>query len=345
MTMIYKFLCEKGLYILMDNGNAAVSSEYAKRYSLFLFLMILSSFALTFIVLKTLKGMLPRDQGRQFAVNGELSEGKPRGCGMLFITAFTLCCALFIPLEIESIIYLVCIYGAMLTGYLDDAAKKPWGNLKKGLFDLVISLGAAFTYYHFNGSDIRVLLFGIDTLHIPAVLFIVLAGVLVWTSINVTNCSDGVDGLCSTLVMVVLISMMLMPGLLKGAFASLSAIVMIGVLAAYLWFNCHPSKMLMGDAGSRALGVLLAILFLESKAPFSFIPMCIVIILDGGLGLLKLSFRRFLKWKNFMEKIRTPLHDHARKNKKWSDTQVVTRFAVIQLVVDLCYMAAVNWTV
>jgi phospho-N-acetylmuramoyl-pentapeptide-transferase len=69
--------------------------------------------------------------------------------------------------------------------------------------------------------------------------------------------------------------------------------------------------------------------------------MAIVIILDGGLGLLKLSFRRFLKIKNFMEGIRTPLHDHARKNKGWSDTQVVIRFTILQIIVNLCFMAFV----
>ena len=117
--------------------------------------------------------------------------------------------------------------------------------------------------------------------------------------------------------------------------------IMFVTLAAYLWFNCSPSQMLMGDAGSRALGVFLAVMFLKTAAPFAFIPMAIVIILDGGLGLLKLSFRRFLKIKNFMEGIRTPLHDYARKNKGWSDTQVVIRFTILQIIVNLCFMAFV----
>ena len=55
--------------------------------------------------------------------------------------------------------------------------------------------------------------------------------------------------------------------------------IMFVTLAAYLWFNCSPSQMLMGDAGSRALGVFLAVMFLKTAAPFAFIPMAIVIIL------------------------------------------------------------------
>ncbi|WP_242992430.1 phospho-N-acetylmuramoyl-pentapeptide-transferase [Ruminococcus sp. AM43-6] len=307
--------------------------------TLVLLVPMLCSFLIAFFSLKFFKRILPKDQGRAFAVNGALSEGKPRGAGIIFVTSFTLCTALFYPLDIENIIYLVLVYAAMLSGYFDDAAETPWGNLKKGLIDLVISLGIAFTYYFYNGSQVKLYITN-STFTIPAPLFIILAGVLVWTAINVTNCTDGVDGLCGSLVMTVLLPLAFMVTK-SGAADMLLPMIMFVTLAAYLWFNCSPSQMLMGDAGSRALGVFLAVMFLKTAAPFAFIPMAIVIILDGGLGLLKLSFRRFLKIKNFMEGIRTPLHDHARKNKGWSDTQVVIRFTILQIIVNLCFMAFV----
>jgi phospho-N-acetylmuramoyl-pentapeptide-transferase len=307
--------------------------------TLILLVPLLCSFLVAFFSLKFFKRILPKDQGRAFAVNGALSEGKPRGAGIIFVTSFTLCTALFYPLDIENIIYLVLVYAAMLSGYFDDAAETPWGNLKKGLIDLVISLGIAFTYYFYNGSQVKLYITN-STFTIPAPVFIILAGVLVWTAINVTNCTDGVDGLCGSLVMTVLLPLAFMVTK-SGAADMLLPMIMFVTLAAYLWFNCSPSQMLMGDAGSRALGVFLAVMFLKTAAPFAFIPMAIVIILDGGLGLLKLSFRRFLKIKNFMEGIRTPLHDHARKNKGWSDTQVVIRFTILQIIVNLCFMAFV----
>lgn len=307
--------------------------------TLVLLVPMLCSFLIAFFSLKFFKRILPKDQGRAFAVNGALSEGKPRGAGIIFVTSFTLCTALFYPLDIENIIYLVLVYASMLSGYFDDAAETPWGNLKKGLIDLVISLGIAFTYYFYNGSQVKLYITD-STFTIPAPLFIILAGVLVWTAINVTNCTDGVDGLCGSLVMTVLLPLAFMVTK-SGAADMLLPMIMFVTLAAYLWFNCSPSQMLMGDAGSRALGVFLAVMFLKTAAPFAFIPMAIVIILDGGLGLLKLSFRRFLKIKNFMEGIRTPLHDHARKNKGWSDTQVVIRFTILQIIVNLCFMAFV----
>ena len=317
-------------YNLLDKTN---------NTTLVLLVPMLCSFLIAFFSLKFFKRILPKDQGRAFAVNGALSEGKPRGAGIIFVTSFTLCTALFYPLDIENIIYLVLVYAAMLSGYFDDAAETPWGNLKKGLIDLVISLGIAFTYYFYNGPQVKLYITD-STFTIPAPLFIILAGVLVWTAINVTNCTDGVDGLCGSLVMTVLLPLAFMVTK-SGAADMLLPMIMFVTLAAYLWFNCSPSQMLMGDAGSRALGVFLAVMFLKTAAPFAFIPMAIVIILDGGLGLLKLSFRRFLKIKNFMEGIRTPLHDHARKNKGWSDTQVVIRFTILQIIVNLCFMAFV----
>ena len=324
-----------------------------QRYSLYLVLMISFAFWSCFLALKFFRNILPKDQGREFAVNGELSQGKARGCGLIFITTFCLSAALFIPLDTEYVIYLVLIYAAMITGYLDDAAKVPWGRLKKGLLDMAISLGVALDHWWFRTtvpSEHSMVPVSMPLMHVsfrmPAVIYIILAGVLVWAAINVTNCTDGVDGLCAVLVMTVMTGFILSSGVISVAvgysFKDFMPIILLATLAAYLWFNCSPSSMLMGDAGSRALGVMLAILFLISDNPFGFIPACIVIILDGGLSLLKISFIKFLKMKNFMKNIRTPLHDHARKNKGWSDTQVVIRFAIIQLIIDILYISAIN---
>ena len=72
-----------------------------------------------------------------------------------------------------------------------------------------------------------------------------------------------------------------------------------------------------------------------------YIPLAAVLIVDGGLGLVKLTVRRVLKKKDFMDGLRTPIHDHMRKNKVWSDTQVVIRFSIIQVIIGylaICLM-------
>ncbi len=300
----------------------------------FLPALVITSFLLSFAALKFFMRLLPKDHGRQFAVNGALSEGKPRGAGIIMITVFTLLTALFVPLDAERAIYLALIFAAMLTGYLDDAAEKPWGELKKGLLDLAITIALTADFMYFNTTDITVFS---KTLHIPQPLFAVLCAVLVWASINVTNCCDGVDGMCASLSICAL-SLFMLNGAIEGKTLDHTALIMIMVLLSYLWFNCSPSRVLMGDAGSRAIGVLLAVTALRSGDPFLFIFYASVIIVDGGLGLLKLSVRRFLKIKNFMENIRTPIHDHWRKNLGVGDTQVTVRFVIIQLIIGLSAM-------
>ena len=292
------------------------------------------SFLLTFFALKFFMRFLPKDQGRQFAVNGALSEGKPRGAGLVFITTFVLSCAIFVPMNIERIINLVLIYAAMMTGYLDDEAKKPWGELKKGLLDAVISIGIAINFVYFNDTTIS---FFSTSFTLPNVVYVILGAILVWASINVTNCSDGVDGLCGSLS----IATIFLFNLLGSTYHAFN-IIMIMTLLAYLCFNASPSKLLMGDAGSRAIGVFIAIIAMQSGRPLMFIPLAIVLIIDGGLGLVKLTIRRVLKAKNFMEGIRTPIHDHSRKNKGWSDTQVVMRFVILQLFIGIVAVYLIN---
>ena len=226
------------------------------------------------------------------------------------------------------------VLAAMLSGYLDDSASSPWGNLKKGLIDLAISVMAAVTYLHYNPNTFDLAFFG-KTVTLNPIIYAILIIILIWVSINVTNCSDGVDGLCGTLSVVTLASVYVLfkSFNIESAYRH-TVLIMIVCILGYLWFNASPSKLLMGDAGSRAIGIFIAFTFLKLHAPLLYIPMALVIILDGGLGLIKVSFMRFLHI-NLMKNLRTPIHDHMRKNKDWSDTQVVFRFTIIQVILGL----------
>ncbi|MBQ9120141.1 MAG: phospho-N-acetylmuramoyl-pentapeptide-transferase [Lachnospiraceae bacterium] len=304
------------------------------------FFGLILAFLMTCILLQTLQNILPRDGGRAFAVNGILSQGKPRGAGIVFILVFCLMALLCVPIDRELVIYLIMIVAAMLSGYLDDSAKTPWGEYKKGLIDLVIAFVCAFSYVNFNGSDLTILLTG-TTVTLPKAVYIILAMILIWASINVTNCTDGVDGLCGSISIVSCLSFFLVfTQLLDNATYGQLSLMMIICLLGYLWFNASPSKLLMGDAGSRALGLFAALLSLKSGSPLLFLVFCIVFLFDGGLGLIKVALLRFLKIK-ILKNTRTPLHDHARKNAGWSDTQTVFRFVIIQAVISSAYLYVV----
>lgn len=288
------------------------------------------AFGICFMLLKLKLPFLPKDKGRAFAVNGEVSKGKIRGVGIIMIGAFVLCSVFLLPVTKELIFYDILIFLEMLSGYLDDASDKPWSDYKKGLIDLIICVLISVVFVYNNSTTI--LIFDYE-IYIHPVLFVALSTVLFWVGINVTNCSDGVDGLCATLSTISLFSISLIFFNQIGEEYSVYSFILIGILIAYLCFNTSPSSQLMGDAGSRPIGLLIVLMVLKSGHPMSYILLSAVLIVDGIAGLIKIFLKRFLKIE-VLKNVRTPIHDEMRKNHGWSDTQVVIRFSIIQVLLS-----------
>lgn len=154
-----------------------------------------------------------------------------------------------------------------------------------------------------------------------------------------TNCADGVDGLSGTLSTITLSTIYFIMQTREAApeFSYL-ILLFIACILGYLWYNATPSSLMMGDAGSRAIGLFIAIAIMKTGSPFLYVLVAFVLMVDGGIGLVKVALLRFLKIK-ILTKVRTPLHDHVRKNRKWSNAQTVFKFAIIQIMIS----AAVVW--
>ncbi|MBQ7934401.1 MAG: phospho-N-acetylmuramoyl-pentapeptide-transferase, partial [Lachnospiraceae bacterium] len=298
------------------------------------FLAIMLAFVFTVAATANLGELLPRDAGREFAHDGKLSAGKPRGAGIIFVLAFAITAFFFSPINPEIVIYLALLIVCMMTGFMDDAAKTPWGEYRKGILDLCVAALVAMTFLKYNPSVIELAFFDIQ-ITIPPVIFGILAVILIWASVNVTNCSDGVDGLSGTLTIITIMTIYII-NQVKGVGEDFSFLMLLFsvCILGYLWFNATPSRLMMGDAGSRAMGLFIAIAILKTGSPLLYIPVAIVLILDGGLGLIKVFLLRFLKI-HIMKNTRLPLHDHVRKVMNWSNTQTVFRFAIIQIIVSM----------
>lgn len=298
-------------------------------------LMLAISAAFTFgaviLSLKLFKSKLPVDGGRDFAFNGKLSKGKQRGAGIVFICVFIISSLLFIKPSLELGMYYAVIFLGMLSGYLDDASKVPWGEYKKGAIDLIICLLTSGAFVWKNPDLLS--LFGFK---LPWYVFLAISTVFLWMMINATNCSDGIDGFCGSLSVnsTIFIAIACAALGMSSEITALS-VVMIFAIIAYLWYNAEPSTMMMGDAGSRAIGLFLGIIVLKSGNILLAIPFCFILLLDGLIGIFKVSVTRFLKIK-ILKNIRTPLHDHFRKNKSWSNSQTIYRLNIIQALISFC---------
>lgn len=309
--------------------------------SLLAFVGILFAFVATVAATSKLQGFLPKDAGREYAVDGKLSAGKPRGAGIIFVLAFVASALLFSSIKAEIAIYLILMVICMMTGFLDDASKIPWGEYKKGFLDLCVAALVAMTFLRYNSSVIRLALFDIQ-LTIPPALFAILAVILVWGSVNVTNCADGVDGLSGTLTIITIMTIYIVDRLLGvGDDVSYLILLFAVCILGYLWYNATPSRLMMGDAGSRSMGLFISIAILKTGSPLLYIPIALVLILDGGLGLFKVFLLRFLKIR-ILKKTRTPLHDHVRKVWNWSNTQTVFRFAIIQIILAVAVIYGIQ---
>ena len=321
---------------------------------------------------------LPRDRGK--AINKDLggmnSAGKPTGAGYYVTLLILPVLILFAPLQFWDLMIVVMLYAAMIFGYLDDRAEVPWGELKKGLLDAVVSLAIAYFIFwghaeHVAGGEtwetlkmtadapLRMIVWlpFVKTLWlVPAWIYVPGAAFVLWFTMNATNCSDGVDGLAGTLTVVTLVMLAVILYVVVGyrpvahyflipvyAESSRWAIVVMtvaGGFGGYLWFNAEPSKILMGDAGSRFLGILVATACLMTGNPFIVLALAPVVLINGGGGLGKLVLLRVAKRVGFdigedsvIRKVRFPLHDHCKKNLHWSNAQVLMRFTLLQLVV------------
>lgn len=325
-----------------------------QSHTVLITLSLFVGFLLTVLLLPKFYKWLPHDRGREYTATAEAAKGKPTGSGVVFITIFVFIAFLFVPLDWAQIVIIVLTWLTMLTGYLDDRSIKSWGEYRKALLDLFLSIAAAFTLYyacrHDDGNIYFWLPFTTKPIAVAEWLYIIIAVIIIWASINTTNCTDGVDGLSSTLVLIGLITLgiifyfilghsviakyLLVPHLADGAQWAILVFALSGVLMGYLWHNAFPSKVLMGDAGSRALGFFIGVCVMVAGNPFLILATSSIILVNGGMGLLKVALLRFFKIKIFST-IRFPLHDHMRQKLNWSATQVLVKFMILQLLITM----------
>jgi phospho-N-acetylmuramoyl-pentapeptide-transferase len=349
------------------------------------------SLILSFIMLPKLWNRLPQDRGKSLTPDGKQSAGKPTGAGIIFFLAALPVLVLVLPvlpsahhafvgenggfswkgfsmLLSKEWLSVGCIYLAMVCGYLDDRAVKPWSRGRKLVLDAFVSILAGLALCNFQSMELW-FPFTKAVVVVPWPVYTLVAAFVIAVSLNVTNCSDGIDGLLGTQTVISLLlltvflygvvghekiaSYLLIPHNPDGAVWAIMTSTFVGALLAYLWFNAEPSSVLMGDAGSRGLGMLIGIIIMVIGNPFIIFAIMPVVLFDGACGLIKIIYLNFLKkigkgvakipvnkeerkalpWHHIIAfAFRCPIHDHCRKELGWSKVQVVIRFMIIQIV-------------
>ena len=190
------------------------------------------------------------------------------------------------------------------------------------LFSLI---GSLWFYINLGYSSIHIPRIGdfeIGVWYIPLFIFIIVA-----TS-NAVNFTDGLDGLAGGLLMIAFGAFGVL-SYAKGLFI-LAAFcgVVIGAVAAFLWFNIPPANIFMGDTGALALGATLGVIAMMTDSIFVLPLIGFVFVVETVTIIMQLLSKKYFKKKIFHI---APIHHHF-EHIGWSEAKIVMRFWIIGAV-------------
>jgi phospho-N-acetylmuramoyl-pentapeptide-transferase len=188
------------------------------------------------------------------------------------------------------------------------------------------------------------------------ILIVILA--IVGTS-NAVNLTDGLDGLaigCSLIVAFVFLVFTYVAGNAKtAAYLEVPLVpgageltvfcsALMGAGLGFLWFNCHPARVFMGDTGSLALGGAFGVMAVLIHQPFVLVIAGGIFVIEAGSVILQTTWFRYTRMRTGTGKrifLMAPLHHHFEK-KGWYESQVVMRFYILCVLFAVVALATLK---
>lgn len=157
---------------------------------------------------------------------------------------------------------------------------------------------------------------------------------------NAVNLTDGLDGLAAGLTAIAAVTLGLVvlgaPG--KGSGLAIASWAIAGACIGFLWYNCHPARVFMGDTGSLALGGAVAGIAIAGRYEMLLIPVAALFIVEMLSVMIQVvSFKTTGKRVFKM----TPLHHHFELA-GWPETRIVARFWIVQLVICVGVLTSIG---
>lgn len=166
-------------------------------------------------------------------------------------------------------------------------------------------------------------------------LYLIFVFLLVAGMSNSVNLTDGLDGLASGCVIIVMGALSAIAFLADDIQLAIFAASVGGACIGFLWFNCYPAQIFMGDTGSLALGAAVGVLAVLTKTEITSLVMGGLFIVEALSVIIQVvSFKKTGKRVFLM----APLHHHFEK-KGWSETHVVIRFWIVSAIFALAGFA------
>jgi phospho-N-acetylmuramoyl-pentapeptide-transferase len=298
-------------------------------------------------------------------------KGTPTMGGILIITILFLTTVLWTELD-NKLVLLTLLSVLVLTGlgFYDDYAKiiqQSGGGTppRVKLFaqtGVSIFIGVYLWLTPSTGklvSEIMVPFCKYPVLTNAAWLGIIICVLSIVGSSNAVNLTDGLDGLaigCTLIVSFVFLIFTYVAGNVKAAAylqipfvpgageLTVFCAALIGAGLGFLWFNCHPAQVFMGDTGSLPLGGAFGIIAVLVHQPFVLVIAGGVFVLEAVSVILQKGWFRFTRLRTGTGQrifLMAPLHHHFEK-KGWYESQVVMRFYILCVLFAVVALATLK---
>ncbi len=315
------------------------------------FLAVFVSAAITCLLMPPFIRLMKHERlGQQVRADGPqrhlIKQGTPTMGGVVILLGIVLTCALLAKWTPDLVLALVAMLVTGSLGLLDDiesvAHKRSLGLTPPQKMAGLILISVTFCLVAVNvigiSPELRfpgglVLDLGVlsSTFTIGSVTFTVPWIYLVFVFFlmaglsNAVNLTDGLDGLAGGCTMVVMLVMAMVAFRYQEINLAIFAASIAGACVGFLWHNCYPATIFMGDTGSLALGAAFAALAILTKTEVTSLIMGGLFIAEAVSVIIQVvSFKATGKRVFLM----APIHHHFEK-KGWAETKVVIRFWIV----------------
>ena len=334
----------------MTNLQIFVDSDTVEKIFLFGFLSFLVSMFLTPLYTEAAysgrwwkKARTTTLTGEKAVVYQKLHAAKhnhhiPTMAGMIFVLSTLIVTLAGNLSRSQTWLPLAAMAGAGLIGLFDDLINiRGLGGgiagmrakMKASLL-VGISLVAGWWFYQ---------KLGVHSVHIPFFhawhlgwLIIPLFVLVIFSTANAVNMTDGLDGLAGGLSAIAFSAYAVIALIEKKYGLSGFCMTIVGALLSYTWFNIYPARFFMGDVGSFALGTALGVVAMLTDTVFILPLIALVFVAEIGSVAIQILSKKLRGGKRIF--LSSPIHHHFEAL-GWPETKVTMRFWVIGEVVSL----------
>lgn len=302
-------------------------------------LPLLISFAITAVigpkVIAELKKLHASQTEREELESHQKKTGTPTMGGIMFLLAIVVTSAFFMGAHPSNFAVLVMMLLFGVIGFLDDFLKvvlhRPDGLIAWQKFllqffvcvafiaymklDPAVDMGIKIPFYYGGSVDIGILIYPL--------LFLAIGG-----TVNGVNFTDGLDGLATTVTLVVS-GFFAIVAVIMGSDLWLLPVIVIGALLGFLLFNANPARVFMGDTGSLALGGFVAGMACLLGLPVFIVLFGIIYLVEVLSVIIQVLYFKKTHGKRIFRM--APIHHHYELG-GWSETKIVAVFSIVTAI-------------